>query len=66
MYCKYNRLVYAKVIILEKVILELKSEAIHETQLLTYMKLVDLKSGILIHFNMPMSKEGIKRVVSNF
>ncbi|MGR3302579.1 MAG: GxxExxY protein [Candidatus Scalindua sp.] len=52
-----------------KVILELKSvnkfESIHEAQLLTYLKLSDLKLGILINFNVPVLKEGIKRIVNN-
>ncbi len=52
-----------------KVILELKSvnktESIHEAQLLTYLKLADLKLGILINFNVPILKEGIKRIVNN-
>ncbi len=44
--------------------MELKSvnkfESIHEVQLLTYLKLSDLKLGILINFNVPILKEGIK------
>ena len=45
------------------VILELKAveriEPIHEAQLLTYLKL-----GILINFNVPLLKDGIKRIVN--
>ncbi len=52
-----------------KVILELKSvnkiESIYDAQLLTYLKLADLKLGILINFNVPILKEGIKRIVNN-
>jgi len=52
-----------------KVILELKSvnkiEPIHEAQLLTYLKLTDFKLGILINFNVPILKDGIKRIVNN-
>ena len=51
------------------VILELKAveriEPIHEAQLLTYLKLSDLKLGILINFNVPVLKNGIKRLVNN-
>ena len=40
--------------------MELKSvnriEPIHEAQLLTYLKLADLKLGILINFNVPILK----------
>ena len=50
------------------VILELKTvdqiEPIHEAQLLTYLKLSGLKLGILINFNVPILKEGIKRIVN--
>ena len=48
-------------------ILELKSvdklTAIHEAQLLTYMKLADVKIGLLINFNVTKLKDGIKRFV---
>ncbi len=51
------------------VILELKAvdriEPIHEAQLLTYLKLSSLKLGILINFNVPVLKKGIKRIVNN-
>ena len=49
-------------------ILELKAveriEPIHEAQLLTYLKLSGLKLGILINFNVPFLKDGIKRIVN--
>lgn len=51
------------------VILELKAveriEPIHEAQLLTYLKLSNLKLGMLINFNVPILKQGIKRIVNN-
>jgi len=36
-------------------------QPIHEAQLLTYLKLANLKLGLLINFNVPVLKEGIKR-----
>jgi GxxExxY protein len=49
------------------VIVELKSidqiEAIHESQLLTYLRLRKLWLGLLINFNVPILKNGIKRLV---
>lgn len=36
---------------------------IHEAQVLTYLKLSGLKVGLLINFNMPLLKHGIKRFV---
>jgi GxxExxY protein len=57
------------IVVAGRVILELKSvnktESIYEAQLLTYLKLADLKLGILINFNVPILKEGIKRIVNN-
>ncbi len=35
---------------------------IHEAQLLTYLKLTKLELGLLINFNVPLLKQGIKRV----
>ena len=36
---------------------------IHEAQLLTYMNLAGVKTGLLIHFNVTELKDGIKRFV---
>ncbi|MBW1887567.1 MAG: GxxExxY protein, partial [Deltaproteobacteria bacterium] len=49
------------------VILELKSvdslQPIHDAQLLTYLKLTGLKVGLLINFNVPVLKQGIRRLM---
>lgn len=39
---------------------------VHEVQLLTYMKLADLKLGYLVNFNVPLIKQGIKRKINGF
>lgn len=36
---------------------------VHEAQLLTYLRLTKCKVGLLINFNVPVLKEGIKRIV---
>jgi GxxExxY protein len=36
---------------------------LHDAQLLTYLKLTGLKIGLLINFNVPLLKQGIKRLV---
>lgn len=36
---------------------------IHEAQLLTYMKLTHCRVGLLLNFNVPVLKQGIKRLV---
>ncbi len=52
-----------------RLLLELKSvEALnpaHETQLMTYLRLGGWEIGLLINFNVPMLKDGIKRRVLN-
>ena len=52
----------------DKLVLELKScnafEPIHEAQLLTYLKLSGSELGLLINFNVPVLKEGIKRLIN--
>jgi GxxExxY protein len=49
-------------------VVELKAieqlQPIHEAQLLTYLKLSGLKLGLLINFNVPMLKHGIKRIAN--
>ena len=50
-----------------KLIVELKAvDALHEAhnaQLMTYMKLTDTRLGLLVNFNVPVIKQGIKRIV---
>lgn len=59
----------ADLIVENKVILEIKSikqiSDIHAKQVLTYLKITKMKLGLLINFNVPIIKYGIKRVVSN-
>ena len=54
------------VVVANRLILELKAcerlEPIHEAQLLTYLKLTGIKVGLLINFNVPVLKQGIKRL----
>jgi GxxExxY protein len=49
----------------DAVVVEIKSasaiEPIHEAQLLTYLKLGGWKIGLLINFNVPVLKDGIRR-----
>ena len=56
------------ILIENQVIVELKAceslEPIHEAQLLTYLKLTGIKIGLLINFNVPVLKAGIKRLAN--
>ncbi len=36
---------------------------VHEAQLLTYLKLTELRLGLLLNFNVPRIKDGIRRMV---
>jgi GxxExxY protein len=51
----------------ERLIFELKSVnqllKIHEAQILTYMKLAKVQTGLLINFNVELLKKGLKRFV---
>ena len=54
-------------VIQDRVVLELKSVErllpIHEAQMLTYLKLSGLRTGLLLNFNSTVLKDGIKRIV---
>jgi len=59
----------ADLIVEGKVIVELKSveriQPVHSKQLLTYLKLADMRLGLLINFGDALIKHGIKRVVND-
>ncbi|MFT5859880.1 MAG: GxxExxY protein [Flavobacteriaceae bacterium] len=59
----------ADLIINDKLLLELKSvkalNDIHLTQTITYLKLSNLKLGLLINFNVALFKTGVKRVINS-
>jgi GxxExxY protein len=50
-----------------RLVIELKAveqlHPVHEAQLLTYMKLSKIHLGLLINFNVPLLKDGIKRLI---
>ena len=54
----------------QAVVLELKSadtlQPIHEAQLLTYLRLGGWTVGLLMNFNVPVLRSGIRRIVLNF
>jgi GxxExxY protein len=56
----------ADLIVENKVLIELKSVdqllPIHTAQVLTYLKLTGFRTGLLINFNVPLLKNGIKRL----
>ncbi len=59
----------ADIIVCDKLIIEIKSieriAPVHPKQLLTYIRLKDIKLGLLINFNVALIKDGISRIVNN-
>ena len=55
------------IIVARQVIVEVKAvekmNAVFDAQLLTYLQLTNLRLGLLINFNVPLIKDGIKRIV---
>jgi GxxExxY protein len=55
------------IVIQDQVILELKTVErlmpIHEAQMLTYMKLSGIRTGLLLNFNSAVLKDGIRRIM---
>jgi GxxExxY protein len=51
----------------DEIIVELKAvdrfEKVFEAQLLSYLKITSKKLGLLINFNVPVLKDGIKRII---
>jgi GxxExxY protein len=56
----------ADLIVENKVLVELKSidqlSPIYTSQVITYLKLTGLRTGLLINFNVPTLKTGLKRI----
>ena len=54
----------------DKIIIEIKSvdgiNPIHKAQVLTYLKLSNLRIGLLINFNVINIKEGIYRIINGY
>ena len=58
----------ADLVVENKVIVEVKSidalAAVHKRQLLTYLRLADMRLGLLINFNVALIKDGITRIAN--
>ena len=58
----------ADLIVDGQVLLELKSSekllAIHDAQLLTYLRLCNLRVGLLLNFNVTSLRQGIRRLIA--
>lgn len=60
----------ADLLLEDQLLIELKStEAhapVHAKQVLTYLRLLDLKLGLLMNFGMPQFKDGLRRIANNY
>lgn len=60
----------ADLVVEDLVVVELKSveeiKPVHKKQLLTYLRLMDKRVGLLINFNVVLLKDGIERIVNGF
>jgi GxxExxY protein len=60
----------ADLLVEERVIVEVKSlerlAPVHTKQLVTYLRLTNLRVGLLLNFGAATMKEGLKRVVNDF
>ena len=65
---KFEECFRADIIINKKVIIEIKSveclNNAHKKQVLTYLKLVDMRLGFLLNFGEALMKNGIVRIVN--
>lgn len=59
---RLDMLIEGKIIIEVKAISEISD--LHLAQILTYLKMTDLKLGMLINFNVNLFKDGVRRVVN--
>lgn len=61
---------FIDILVEDKVLIEVKAternHPIYETQILTYLRLTDLKLGLLVNFGAPYVKDGISRIINGF
>ena len=58
------------IVVERSVIVEVKTVerliGIHDAQLLSYLRMSDLRVGLLMNFHVPVLKNGLKRIVNNY
>lgn len=59
------RISHIDILVENRIVIELKAvekiKGIHKAQLLTYMKLIKIDTGLLVNFNVERLKDGIQR-----
>jgi GxxExxY protein len=65
-----NKDFFIDILVEDHIIIELKAVEgllpVHQAQLISYLKLTDMRMGFLINFNVDLLKNGFKRVVNNY
>ena len=65
---KLDKEFFIDVLVENEIVVELKAVEVllpvHEVQLVTYLKLADKRLGLLLNFNIPVLKDGIRRRVN--
>ena len=58
------------ILVENKILIEIKAvdniQPVHEAQVISYLKMSNLKVGLLINFNVPVIKQGFRRFVNGF
>lgn len=61
---------FVDILVENEIVIEIKSveilHPVHTAQILSYLKLADKRMGFLINFNVPLMKDGFKRLVNNY
>jgi GxxExxY protein len=67
---KLNKEYRIDILVEKEIIIELKAVEfllpVHKAQIISHLKLTEMKLGFLINFNVPLLKEGFNRFVNNF
>lgn len=66
----FSNAFYADLVVEKSLVLELKCVSKitggHVKQLLTYLRLIDCRLGLILNFGAPYMKDGIKRVINGY
>lgn len=66
---KFDKEFFIDILVENEIVVELKAVEVllpvHEVQLVTYLKLADKRLGLLLNFNVPVLKNGIRRKVNH-
>ena len=58
------------ILVEDKILIEIKAVErilpVHEAQVISYLKMANMKVGLLINFNVPVIKQGFRRFVNGF